>query len=83
MFNRRNILHPILNAKLMEAVNFEAGVQRYLPAVIDLTHSEKTVKALDLENWADANSFIIVNPGATNLSAGELVSVMNLELRAD
>jgi molybdopterin biosynthesis enzyme len=83
MFNRKNILHPILNAKLMEAVNFEAGVQRYLPAVIDLTHSEKSVKALDLENWADANSFIIVNPGATNLLSGELVSVMNLELRAD
>ena len=58
-------------------------MQRYLPAVLDLTHSEKTVKALDLENWADANSFIIVPSGVTNLAVGELASVMNLELRAD
>lgn len=83
MFGRKNIFHPILNAKLIAAVTFEAGVQRYLPAVIDLTQSEKTVKALDLENWADANSFIIVSAGVSNLAAGELVSVMNLELRAD
>jgi molybdopterin biosynthesis enzyme len=83
MFSRKNIFHPTLNAKLVEAVNFEAGVQRYLPAVLDLTHSEKTVKALDLENWADANSFIIVPSGVTNLAVGELASVMNLELRAD
>lgn len=83
MFGRKNILHPILNAKLIDAVTFEAGAQRYLPAVIDLTQSEKTVKALDLENWADANSFIIVPAGINNLSVGELASVMNLELRAD
>lgn len=83
MFGRKNILHPILNAKLIDAVTFEAGAQRYLPAVIDLTQSEKTVKALDLENWADANSFIIVPAGVNNLSAGELALVMNLELRAD
>lgn len=83
MFGRKNILHPILNAKLIDAVTFEAGAQRYLPAVIDLTQSEKTVKALDLENWADANSFIIVPAGVNNLSVGELASVMNLELRAD
>jgi len=83
MFGRKNIFHPILNAKLIEAVNFEAGAQRYLPAVIDLTQSEKTVKALALENWADANSFIIVPAGVSNLAVGELVSVMNLELRAD
>lgn len=83
MFGRKNILHPILNAKLIDAVNFEAGAQRYLPAVIDLTQSEKTVKALDLENWADANSFIIVPAGVNNLAVGELASVMNLELRAD
>jgi len=83
MFGRKNIFHPILNAKLIEAVNFEAGAQRYLPAVIDLTQSEKTVKALALENWADANSFIIVPAGVSNLAVGELASVMNLELRAD
>ena len=83
MFSRKNIFHPILNAKLIEAVNFEAGAQRYLPAVIDLTQSEKTVKALALENWADANSFIIVPAGVSNLAVGELASVMNLELRAD
>lgn len=83
MFGRKNILHPILNAKLIDAVTFEAGAQRYLPAVIDLTQSEKTVKALDLENWADANSFIIVPAGVNNLSVGELALVMNLELRAD
>lgn len=83
MFGRKNILHPILNAKLIDAVTFEAGAQRYLPAVIDLTQSEKTVKALDLENWADANSFIIVPAGVDNLSVGELALVMNLELRAD
>ena len=83
MFGRKNIFHPILNAKLIDAVNFEAGAQRYLPAVIDLTQSEKTVKALDLENWADANSFIIVPAGVSNLAVGELASVMNLELRAD
>ena len=83
MFGRKNIFHPILNAKLIDAVTFEAGVQRYLPAVIDLTQSEKTVKALDLENWADANSFIIVPAGVSNLAVGELASVMNLELRAD
>ena len=83
MFGRKNILHPILNAKLIDVVNFETGAQRYLPAILDLTHSEKTVKALALENWADANSFIIVPAGVNNLAAGELVSVMNLELRAD
>lgn len=83
MFGRKNIFHPILNAKLIDAVTFEAGAQRYLPAVIDLTQSEKTVKALDLENWADANSFIIVPAGVSNLAVGELASVMNLELRAD
>ncbi len=83
MFGRKNIFHPILNAKLIEAVNFEAGAQRYLPAVIDLTQSEKTVKALALENWADANSFIIVPAGVSNLAVGGLASVMNLELRAD
>ncbi len=83
MFGRKNIFHPILSAKLMEAVNFVAGAQRYLPAVIDLTQSEKTVKALALENWADANSFIIVPAGVSNLAVGELASVMNLELRAD
>ncbi len=83
MFGRKNIFHPILNAKLIEAVNFEAGAQRYLPAVIDLSQSEKTVKALALENWADANSFIIVPAGVSNLAVGELASVMNLELRAD
>jgi len=83
MFSRKNIFHPILNAKLIGAVNFEAGAQRYLPAVIDLTQSEKTVKALALENWADANSFIIVPAGVSNLAVGELASVMNLELRAD
>lgn len=83
MFSRKNIFHPILNAKLIEAVNFEAGAQRYLPAVIDLTQSEKTVKALALENWADANSFIIVPAGVSNLAVGGLASVMNLELRAD
>lgn len=83
MFGRKNIFHPILNAKLIEALNFEAGAQRYLPAVIDLTQSEKTVKALALENWADANSFIIVPAGVSNLAVGELASVMNLELRAD
>jgi molybdopterin biosynthesis enzyme len=83
MFGRKNIFHPILNAKLIEAVNFEAGAQRYLPAVIDLTQSEKTVKALALENWADANSFIIVPAGVSNFAVGELASVMNLELRAD
>ena len=78
MFGRKNIFHPILNAKLIDAVTFEAGAQRYLPAVIDLTQSEKTVKALDLENWADANSFIIVPAGVSNLAVGELASVMNL-----
>ena len=83
MFGRKNIFHPILNAKLIDAVTFEAGAQRYLPAVIDLTQSEKTVKALDLENWADANSFIIVPAGVSNLAVGDLASVMNLELRAD
>jgi len=83
MFGRKNIFHPILNAKIIEAVNFESGVQRYLPAVIDLADSEKTARALDLENWAEANSFIIVPSGVTNLTVGELVSVMNLELRAD
>ncbi|GDX23596.1 hypothetical protein LBMAG10_02610 [Actinomycetes bacterium] len=83
MFGRKNIFHPILNAKLIDAVTFEAGSQRYLPAVIDLTQSEKTVKALDLENWADANSFIIVPAGVSNLAVGEIASVMNLELRAD
>lgn len=83
MFSRKNIFHPILNAKLIEAVNFEAGALRYLPAVVDLTQSEKTVKALALENWADANSFIIVPAGVSNLAVGELASVMNLELRAD
>ena len=83
MFGRKNILHPTLNAKSIDAVNFEAGAQRYLPAITDLTHSEKTVKALAVENWADANSFIIVPAGVNNLAAGESVSVMNLELRAD
>ena len=83
MFGRKNILHPNLNAKLIDVVIFETGAQRYLPAILDLTHSEKTVKALALENWADANSFIIVPAGVNNLAAGELVSVMNLELRAD
>ena len=83
MFGRKNIFHPILNAKLIEAVSFEAGALRYLPAVVDLTQSEKTVKALALENWADANSFIIVPAGVSNLAVGELASVMNLELRAD
>ncbi len=83
MFGRKNIFHPILNAKLIEAVNFEGGAQRYLPGIIDLTQSEKTVKALALENWADANSFIIVPAGVSNLAVGELASVMNLELRAD
>jgi molybdopterin biosynthesis enzyme len=83
MFGRKNISHPILNAKLVEAVNFESGAQRYIPAVLDLANNERTVKALDLENWADANSFIIVPAGVTNLPAGGLVSVMNLELRAD
>lgn len=83
MFGRKNIFHPILNAKLIDAVTFEAGSQRYLPAVIDLTQSEKTVKALDLENWADANSFIIVPAGVSNLAVGEIASVINLELRAD
>jgi molybdopterin biosynthesis enzyme len=83
MFGRKNIFHPTLNAKLLEAVNFESGAQRYIPAVLDLANSERTVKALDLENWADANSFIIVPTGVNNLPAGGLVSVMNLELRAD
>ena len=83
MFGRKNIFHPTLNAKLLEAVNFESGVQRYLPALLDLNNSERTVKALDLENWADANSFIIVPPGVSNLPSGGVVSVMNLELRAD
>ena len=83
MFGRKNIFHPILNAKLLEAANFESGAQRYLPAVIDLTSSEKNVKALDLDNWADANSFIIVPVGVNNLPSGGLVFVMNLELRAD
>ncbi len=83
MFGRKNIFHPILNAKLIEAVSFEAGALRYLPAVVDLTQSEKTVKALALENWADANSFIIVPAGVSNLAVGGLASVMNLELRAD
>ena len=83
MFGRKNIFHPTLNAKLLEAVNFESGAQRYLPALLDLNNSERTVKALDLENWADANSFIIVPPGVSNLPSGGVVSVMNLELRAD
>ncbi len=83
MFGRKNIFHPILNAKLLETVNFETGSQRYLPAVIDSTNSERNVKALDLDNWADANSFIIVPVGVNNLPSGGLVSVMNLELRAD
>lgn len=83
MFGRKNIFHPTLIAKLLEAVNFESGVQRYLPALLDLNNSERTVKALDLENWADANSFIIVPPGVSNLPSGGVVSVMNLELRAD
>jgi len=83
MFGRKNIFHPSLNAKLLEAVNFESGAQRYIPAVLDLANSERTVKALDLENWADANAFIIVPAGETNLPAGGVVSVMNLELRAD
>jgi len=83
MFGRKNILHPILNAKLLEAVNFESGAQRYIPAVIDLTSSERNVKALDLDNWADANSFIIVPAGVSNLPSGGFISVMNLELRAD
>ena len=83
MFGRKNIFHPILNAKLLETVNFETGAQRYLPAVIDLSSSERNVKALDLDNWADANSFIIVPVGVNNLPSGGLVSVMNLELRAD
>jgi molybdopterin biosynthesis enzyme len=83
MFGRKNIFHPILNAKLLEAVNFESGAQRYLPAVFDSTSSERNVKALDLDNWADANSFIIVPVGVNNLPFGGLVSVMNLELRAD
>ena len=83
MFGRKNILHPTLNAKLLEAVNFESGVQRYLPALLDLTNNERTVKALDSNNWADANSFIIVPAGVNNLAVGELASVLNLELRAD
>ena len=83
MFGRKNILHPILNAKLLEAVNFESGAQRYIPAVIDLTSSERNVKALDLDNWADANSFIIVPAGVSNLPSDGFISVMNLELRAD
>ena len=83
MFGRKNILHPILNAKLLEAVNFESGAQRYIPAVIDLTSSERNVKALDLDNWADANSFIIVPAGVSNLASDGFTSVMNLELRAD
>ena len=83
MFGRKNIFHPTLNAKLLEAVNFESGAQRYLPALLDLNNSERTVKALDLENWADANSFIIVPPGVSNLPSVGVVSVMNLELRAD
>jgi molybdopterin biosynthesis enzyme len=83
MFGRKNIMHPTLSAKLLEAVNFESAAQSYLPAVLDLTNSERTVKALDSNNWADANSFIIVPAGVNNLAAGQSTSVLNLELRAD
>lgn len=83
MFGRKNISHPIVQAKLLNPIDSEITVERYVPAITEFTGSEKTVKALAPDEWADANSFIVLPAGMSNLKVGVFVAVMNLELRAE
>jgi molybdopterin molybdotransferase len=71
-------------AKLVESFKPKLGLTRFLPAILSGDHADPSVKLIawqgsgDLAAIARANCYLVVPPDRELLSAGELVSILQL-----
>jgi molybdopterin biosynthesis enzyme len=83
MLGTATIHRPSVKAKLEKALTSSGGMRSYVRAV--LSEDGKSVLPLSSQDeqatLSDANSFIAVPEGETNLSAGAQVTVVILERR--